>query len=581
MRIAVINRDKCRKSECGYICQKVCPGVRMGEETVTVDEDGYPVINEKLCTGCGICVKKCPTAAISIVNLPELKDKPVHQYGKNGFRIFGLPMPRDGVVSLIGRNGIGKTTIMKILAGRIVPNLGKENASWEDVIKKFRGKEIQNYLVMLKDGKVKVGFKPQEVDKIPRLFKGKVKDLLRDCDEKLVRDLSKRLGVEDLADREVSSLSGGELQKISILAALSRDADLYFLDEPTSFLDIRERLKLARLVSDLSGNKKFLLVEHDLVVLDYISDWIHVLYGKPGTYGIVSNLKSARNGINEYLYGFLKSENMRIRERPIKFEKTPPSHEWKGKVIAEYNGFEKTYPNFKLHAGPGSIRAGEVIGMIGPNSIGKSTFMNVLAGVISPDSGEKELEMKISYKPQYINIDFDGTVKEYVYAQNIDKDIFSAYIKKEIDDLMDKNVQNLSGGELQRMSVGVAISQVADICLLDEPSAFLDIEQRLRFSDIIKNTAQKTGRPILVIDHDITFIDYVSNRLIVFTGKPGLEGFASEPVDMRTGMNKFLELMGITFRRDPENNRPRVNKLGSQKDKEQKEKGEYYYTVVG
>ncbi len=583
MRIAVLKRDKCKKERCGYICQRVCPGVRMGEETIVVEEEtGYPVINEDLCTGCGICVKKCPYNAISIVNLPELKDNPVHQYGKNGFRVFGLPVPREGVVSLIGQNGIGKTTIMKILAGKLMPNLGKESTSWEEVIERFKGHEIQSYLEALKAGKISVSFKPQEVDRIPSVFKGTVRELVKqtaDIEWEEIEELAKELGVWKLFDRKLGELSGGELQRVAILVAISRKANLYFLDEPSSFLDIRERMRFARLISKLSEKERFMLVEHDLVVLDYLSNWVHVLYGKPGTYGIVSTLKSARNGINEYLDGYLRAENMRIREKAIKFEVKPPASEWKGKTLVEYPGFTKTYEHFRLEAEGGELRIGEVVGIVGPNAIGKTTFLTILAGELEHDSGKLDMTLKISYKPQYISLDFDGTVREYIATQDIDQEIFSAYIRKELQDLMEKQVQDLSGGELQRLSVGVALARKADICLLDEPSAFLDIEQRLRFSDIIRTVSEKTRKTTVVIDHDITFIDYVSNRLIVFSGEPGQIGFASAPMDMREGMNKFLKEMDITFRRDPENGRPRVNKPGSQKDREQKEKGEYYYTL--
>ncbi len=583
MRIAVLNRDKCKKEECGYICHKVCPGVRTGDETIVIDEDsGYPIINEELCTGCGICVKRCPQGAISIVNLPEMKDNPIHQYGTNGFRVFGLPVPKEGVVGIIGPNGIGKSTVMKILSGKIIPNLGKDSATWDDVIEKFKGHELLNYLTALKDGDVVVSFKPQEVDKIPWVFKGTVKELIDSTpgiNNDRLQSLLNRLNLENILDRKIGELSGGELQKVAILVALARNADLYFLDEPTSFLDIRERMNLANLVSELSEKDKFMLVEHDLVVLDYLSDWIHVMFGKPGTYGIVSSLKSAKKGINEFLDGYLRAENMRIRDHAIKFQVKPPSGEWKGKVVLEYPRIEKTYPSFKLVAEGGEIKEGEVIGIVGPNGIGKSTFISILAGQLESDSGKLDLEMKVSYKPQYLNVEYNGTVREFIQEQDLDHDIFSAYIKKEVEDLYNKNVNELSGGELQRVCVGVAIARKADIVLLDEPSAFLDIEQRLVFSDIVRTVAEKTKRPTIVIDHDITFIDYISNRLIVFDGAPGKEGYASGPLDMRTGMNQFLEKMAITFRRDPDNGRPRINKPGSQKDKEQKEKKEYYYSV--
>ena len=119
-RIAVLDREKCQPKKCSMECKDFCPGVRVGDETITIGEDGKPVISEELCTGCGICVHKCPFDAIHIINLPEeLEERCVHRYGLNGFALYGLPIPREGKVSgLIGRNGIGKTTALMILAGK-------------------------------------------------------------------------------------------------------------------------------------------------------------------------------------------------------------------------------------------------------------------------------------------------------------------------------------------------------------------------------------------------------------------------------------------------------------------------------
>lgn len=96
VRIAIVDREKCAKGKCGYLCQKVCPGVRMGDETVTVDAEGFPVISETLCSGCGICVRKCPANAIKIINLPHEAGKLIFQYGVNAFRLYNLPLPKKG-----------------------------------------------------------------------------------------------------------------------------------------------------------------------------------------------------------------------------------------------------------------------------------------------------------------------------------------------------------------------------------------------------------------------------------------------------------------------------------------------------
>jgi len=146
-----------------------------------------------------------------------------------------------------------------------------------------------------------------------------------------------------------------------------------------------------------------------------------------------------------------------------------------------------------------------------------------------------------------------------------------------IKPLFMKKLNELSGGELQRVSIALCLSQDADLYLLDEPSAYLDVEQRLIVSKIIGDFMDQKGSTALIVDHDLLFIDYISQNLIVFDGKPAIEGRVDGPFTMEEGMNLFLKGVGVTFRRDNESHRPRANKVGSFKDREQKDKGKLYY----
>jgi ATP-binding cassette subfamily E protein 1 len=552
----------------------------MKEETIVADKKGFPIISEELCSGCGLCSKKCPAGAISIINLPQELGKPLHQYGINAFRIFRIPTPKKGIIGLIGPNGIGKTTILKILSGNLVPNLN-ENADWAKVLEHFKGHEIQKYLKALSEGKTKLAYKPQDVQKIPEFFKGTAGNLLKKTDErKILKDVAEKLELKNCLEKKLNEISGGELQRVAIAATLCKEADFYFFDEPSSFLDIRQRMKTARVIAELGKEKCVFVVEHDLAVLDYLTDYVYVLYGKPGVYGIVSSIKNSRTGINEFLNGFLKAENTRIRNYPVVFEPKPPAEEWKGKKKIYYEGFEKAYPDFVLKANAGELRKGEVVGIVGQNAIGKSTFVKVLAGIEKATKGQPNLNLKISYKPQYVEIDFDGAVHELIMKEkDVDSEIYESEIKRMIEDLLLKSVKTLSGGELQRLSIALALSKKCDVCLLDEPSAFLDIEQRFHLAKIIKRITEKKEITTVVVDHDVVFEDSVANRLMVFSGTPGREGFAKAAIAMADGMNIFLKELGITFRRDEDTKRPRINKEGSQKDTEQKRKGEYYYAL--
>jgi len=568
MRIAVLDKDRCKPKGCNYLCMRICPINKIGKECIIVSEETKkPIISESLCTGCGICIKKCPYDAIYIINLPEEIGNPIHQYGINGFRLYNLPIPKEGVVGVIGSNGIGKTTALKILSGELIPNLG-ESATWDEIIKKFKGNEIQSYFKKLSNNEIKAVYKPQYVDAIPKHVKGSVREILKKSDETgSFENLVVNLNLENSLHKDISELSGGELQRVAIAACLMKDADVYLLDEPSSYLDVKERLNMAHIIREIK-NKYIFVVEHDLIVLDYLSDYIHVIFGTPGAYGIISNIMSTRSGINEYLDGFLRSENMRFREE-IKFDIIPPKERLKSKKIVEYPELIKDYDGFSLDVESGTLYESDVIGILGPNATGKTTFVKILANVVEADNIKLDLNLKISYKPQYITPNDNLVLPLKLKQELVDK--FS------IKHLIDKKMSELSGGELQKVAIADCLSREADSYLLDEPSAYLDIEERLKLAKYIKRFAAENKKSVMVVDHDILLVDYVSNELMVFEGESGKNGFASKPLDLRSGMNKFLRYRNVTFRRDPDTGRPRVNKPDSVKDREQKSSGEYYY----
>ncbi|MCD6330982.1 MAG: ribosome biogenesis/translation initiation ATPase RLI [Thermoplasmata archaeon] len=577
MRVAVLDKDRCQPKKCALECIKYCPRVRAGVKTIEILEgEEKPTIHEELCVGCGICVHKCPFKAIHIENLAEeLKEDLVHQYGVNGFRLFRLPLPRQGkVVGLLGENGIGKTTALNILSGKLKPNLGRvdEELSWDEIIEEWRGTEFANFFKRIANNELKISFKPQYVDKLSS-YKGKVKDFIEEMGVE-------GNGLDELLDRNMSKISGGELQKIAITVAMEKDADIYFFDEPSSYLDIKNRLEMAKKIRELAKDKMVVVVEHDLAVLDFLADIIHILYGKKGVYGVVAGAKTVRHGINLYLSGYLKEENVRFGEE-IKFEKHPPKQLEEKEILIEFGKLRKSFNGFELEVEQGRICKGEVIGVVGPNGIGKTTFVKMLAGIIEPDEGKIDSKVKVSYKPQYIK-PAEGTVK-MLFEKN--KKNFHSLYEKEIlhplgiKDLYDHELKNLSGGELQTVAIAYSLSLEADIYLMDEPSAYLDAKQRMKVAKVIKRIMEKESKAAMVVEHDVYFIDMVSQSLMVFSGEPGRKGVARGPFSLREGMNLFLKDLGITFRRDEESNRPRVNEPDSSLDREQKAIGEYYYEL--
>ncbi len=589
MRIAIVKRDKCQPKKCTYECVKYCPMVRTGEETVVVGADGRPVISEALCEGCGICVKKCPFKAISIIGLPEaLEGEETHRYGENGFVLYGMPIPKAGKISgLLGQNGIGKSTAVKILAGLQRPNLGNVEAevAWGEIVKRYAGSELQNYFDKLAKDKITVSYKPQYVDAIPNYFTGTVAELLASTDETgEASQLAREFEIETALQTDIKSLSGGELQRVAVIACLIRDADFYFLDEVTPYLDIYQRVRVAKGIRTALEEKAVVVVEHDLAILDMLADYVHLLYGTPGEYGVVTMPKSTSRGINEYLSGFLQAENVRIRDKPIEFTAHPPRETLaeRGTYI-EYAGFEKRYgaDGFVLEAKPGSIDEGEVLGGVGRNAIGKSTFVKVLVGDIEPTSGNIEFDITASYKPQYIRGELELKVKDFLATLKEDglteADTIEVIRPLGIPEIEEKIITELSGGELQSVAIAACLCRDAPFYVLDEPSAHLDVEQKVRLIKTLRRFAERRTVSMLIIDHDIYLIDMLSDRLMVFEGTPGIRGEITGIFDMRAGMNAFLKELGVTFRRDESTLRPRINKIGSAKDREQKQNGKYYY----
>ncbi|MEK9909573.1 MAG: ribosome biogenesis/translation initiation ATPase RLI [Candidatus Thalassarchaeaceae archaeon] len=590
MRVAVLLEDRCQPKKCNAECWAFCPPVRNGIECIVLDDSsGKPLVSEPLCIGCGICVNKCPFDALIITNLPEeLDGEMTHRYGENGFRLFRLPAPREEqVVGILGPNGMGKSTAINLLSGSLRPNLGDwtiDSRDWHEIIESFPRGELRDYLSMVAEEGVKIAVKPQYIDKLPKIFDGKAIELLARVDDRGELDhYAELLAIDHILDRTLGQLSGGELQRVAMAATLLKEADVYFFDEPSSYLDIHERMRVVRIIQDMvERGKRILVVEHDLAILDVLCDLLHVVYGERAAFGIFTPARSTRTAINAYLDGFLPEENVRIRDKPIQFLRGRVRGEEVGQTILSWGDMEKTLGDFKLKTGEGQVRSAEVVGVVGPNATGKTTMVRMIAGEIEPDQGWCTMDAEISYKPQHVSTDFEGTVQDWLDTELGGKwrsGEFNTQVIRplQVDQLLELRAKKLSGGELQAVSIAICLGKEADLYLLDEPSAHLDANARMEAAKAIRRTMESNEKAAMVIDHDIYFIDIVSDSLLVFDGKGGSYGNAQGPMSLRNGMNSFLSDVDVTFRRDHESFRPRINKPGSRKDREQKVSGEYFY----
>jgi ATP-binding cassette subfamily E protein 1 len=628
----------------------------------------------------------------------------IHRYSMNGFRLFRLPTPsKESVVGILGPNGMGKSTAISALSGRLIPNLGdwlNQEPDWDDVIQSVPKGELRDFFIAVQQGDVKVAVKPQNVDRLPKRVKGTVRDLLARVDErKMLDDMTQRLGIAHLLDREVHQLSGGELQRMAICATILRDVDVYFFDEPSSYLDIHERMRIVRIIQELAQTKRVIVIEHDLAVLDVLADLVHIVYGKKGAFGIFTPARSTRQAINTYLDGFLPEENVRIRNKPIKFLRHQDRVAEIGTPVVQWGDLSKQLGDFQLTASEGAVHRSEVVGVVGANGTGKSTMIKILAGEHEYDEGWVTAEATISYKPQHIDVDIDGSVQLWLDSElgpRWRSGEFHVNVIKAlgIDQLLPKRVKKLSGGERQAVSIALCLGREADLYLLDEPSAHLDASARMEAAKAIRRTMEANEKSAFVIDHDVYFIDIVSDTLLVFDRtnprenhiehilrfllttehftpfvddlekamstinqhlrkvydtleaafmtwmqhggvnagligtirsvdgeqlenhsmnnspyrrpqrihpasicfmlnpamlqeicSPWVEqdspmasygGHATGPFGLREGMNQFLAGVNVTFRRDHDSRRPRINKSESRKDREQRTSGDYY-----
>ncbi|CAD6198953.1 unnamed protein product [Caenorhabditis auriculariae] len=591
LRIAIVEKDRCKPKNCGLACKRSCPVNRQGKQCIVVETTStISTISEILCIGCGICVKKCPYDAIKIINLPaNLANETTHRYSANSFKLHRLPTPRCGeVLGLVGTNGIGKSTALKILAGKLKPNLGQFGSppDWPSILAYFRGSELQNYFTKILEDNLKAVVKPQYVDQIPRAAKGTVQDLLkRKSDNEKLEHVVELMELTGVLNRQIEQLSGGELQRFAIAMCCVQRADVYMFDEPSSYLDVKQRLKAAAIIREMITDSNYIIVvEHDLAVLDYLSDFICCLYGVPGVYGVVTLPSGVREGINMFLDGFIRTENMRFRETKLSFKVAEQQEEVvKRTGNFKYPAMSKNLGGFKLNIEAGDFCDSEIIVMLGENGTGKTTMIRMLAGSLKPDEEDAELPpMSISYKPQKISPKSENYVRHMLHEKipnmythpQFKTDVMNPLMMEE---LLDREVQTLSGGELQRVALALCLGKTASVYLIDEPSAYLDSEQRLHAAKVIKRFIMHAKKTAFVVEHDFIMATYLADRVIVFEGQPSVEATACKPQNLLEGMNRFLRMLDITFRRDSETYRPRINKKESVKDVEQKRSGQFFF----
>ncbi|MFH1107476.1 MAG: ATP-binding cassette domain-containing protein, partial [Candidatus Micrarchaeota archaeon] len=575
-RIAVVDERLCFPLKCNIECVRGCPINRVGKDCLYLydrkkakakghdgaieqapvhvtkreysreeRENGLAEVDPELCTGCGICPKVCPFHALTIINLAEAKPEDlVYSYGYNSFGLYRLALPKKGLTAIVGENGCGKTTNVRLLAGLLEP----QRTPTKEIEEFFRG------------GRGSFVVKPQELA-APKESKS-VGELLEGVDESgRLADLVKLFDLEKLLQRSLGQLSGGELQRVVVAAALARDKENYFLDEPFSFLDYVYRIRLTEFLKEHFSEKRVLLVDHDLSLLSYVCMQSYILYGRESAYGIVSQVYSTDRAVNMFLEGFIGPENVRFRDEAISYRQYPESEHKReaysiGAMEASKGAFVVRNPSQI------SLLEGEVVGIAGPNGIGKSALCE---SVFLHSSG------RAAFKPQLLDRSHQ-LVGESLSASGIFPE--NALKTMDLRRLEFLRQSDLSGGQLQRLKVFECLNQEKSLYILDEPTNMLDASARITLSKVVRERAQGLSA-VLVVDHDLEFLYNTVDRVVVMEGVPAVEGRVAGIFDKDEGIRMLMRQFDLSYRRDGESRRLKLNKKGSKKDAELKGSGKY------
>ncbi len=461
---------------------------------------------------------------------------------------------------------------MSILNGRLKPN-----GNCDQIL----GTELQKYFGLLESGKLKIKTKPQNIEVIQKQLAEKtVREVL--CKVNDPDNIATTLELDSVMDTKVANISGGELQRLVCTLVLCQQADVYIFDEFTNYLDITQRLKVAGLIQNLSSHDKYIfVVEHDMSILDYLSDVISILYGEAGAYGVVSLPHQSCEAINMYFEGYIQSENIKFRSESFSMKDNVLEYDdnigsESGVFDMEYPDHLIEYPNFSLQIPNARIRSNTPIVMLmGRNGTGKTSYLNYI---------KDALGLSVSYKQQYVNLPSDLSVRDLLYSKiksSMCSEIFVSDVLKplQISKLYDRMTQDLSGGEAQRVAIALSLGTPANIYLIDEPSAGLDIEYRMIITRVLRRFMLHNHKTGFIVEHDINMCMSLgsehNSQIIVFEKNDNLHK-ASDVMSFKKGINMFLKQLDITFRIEPRYRRPRINKKDSQKDREQKLSGNYY-----
>jgi len=446
-------------------------------------------------------------------------------------------------IGLIGRNGTGKSTLFRILAGEERPDSG--------TVALRRGLRVG---ILTQDP----AFPPEQ-----RLFEavGEPRPELEgwDWNHRVERVLT-QLGVGGW-DRPMGTLSGGERRRVALARTLLTDPEILLLDEPTNHLDADSVLWLEEALFDFPGAA--LIITHDRYFLDRVVDRMLELSptglaGYEGGYTEYLEERAAREERTQVEEG----KRLKLLERELAWaRRSPPARTGKqkarrarahemaeaqrerdrtrtrevtlemqaaprlGRSVLDLKAVSKTYGDRKILDGlTDSLRAGERVGIVGPNGVGKTTLLRILMGEESPDSGEVVLgeNTRIAYLDQLRVLDPELSVARAVSEQDwVEIGGRSMHLRAYLERFLfpphvqDQKVRALSGGERNRILLARLFLEEANLLILDEPTNDLDLDTL----QVLEERLDEFPGCILLVTHDRFLLDKLATSLLVFEGK--------------------------------------------------------------
>lgn len=537
-------------------------------------------------------------------------------------------------IAIIGTNGSGKSTFLRILEGKDSPDSGKIVKNRELKIStlsqtsEFReGDTIRDHIYSGASPLVSI-IKEYELicENLTEENQEKYNQISSEMDrlnawdyESRIRSILQELGIENLSLR-MSELSGGMLKKIELIRTLIEDSNLIILDEPTNHLDVETILWLESYL--LNTEKSMILITHDRYFLDRIVNTIYEIDdGKiskyEGNYNTYLEKKSelliAREKAEERRQNFLRKElewlgrqpkarstkqKARIDRAeevisaggPKKVEDLELSVLGKkqGKTILEIHSINKKFndkvliKNFQYH-----FKRKERLGIVGPNGIGKSTLLNCIIGTLEVDSGfiKPGVNTVFGYFDQTSReLEDDLRVLDYIKKKAGETILTEDGSKISAGQMLERflfpsrmqslEIKKLSGGEKRRLYLVQILMQNPNFLILDEPTNDLDIKTL----SVLEEFLLEFSGCVLVVSHDRFFMDRVTEGLLVFEGEGKISGFYgsySEFLDSQKKRSEKKEIKKIESAESVQVEEPTQKKSGlSYREKKELEESE-------